>query len=607
MIEQFSIPVHEIKLSTNPFRILRLLHLYFLLRKIKPDIVQTWMYHADFLGGIIARIASCRKIIWNIRNTDFLTDAFASPWTWLMLKLSALFSRFLPSTIVVVANEAKSNHARLGYAEDKMFVIPNGFDANVFRPDDDARKSVRKELGLSNDRILIGSVGSYNFYKNQKLFVETALSLCADFPNLCFVMVGRGVDEENEELSALVQGSSFTNRFLMLGERMDVPRIFNCLDLFCLHSISEGFPNVLGEAMATGIPCVATDVGDAGYLLGDTGKLVPPNNQKLLAAALRSLIRLSCEERAQMGARSRQRIMNDFTLAMTNQRYLELYQQSGTTMSNIDKKVVDGFGSEWAEFDQSQLSPDEVNDLFQKYFSIFPWDRISGESVGFDLGCGSGRWAKLAASRVGHLHCIDPSAALGVAKSTLESLSNCSFHKAHAGNLPFEDATMDFGYSLGVLHHIPDPEEALTECVRKIKPKAPFLVYLYYAFDNKPWWFRMVWRCSNLMRLVISRLPRSLCFLVCNLIAIFVYWPLARFSLLLPKLGLSAQHFPLNFYSKLSLYTMRTDSLDRFGTRLEHRFTKSEIREMMERSGLVGIEFSDSTPYWCAIGFRAQN
>lgn len=276
-------------------------------------------------------------------------------------------------------------------------------------------------------------------------------------------------------------------------------------------------------------------------------------------------------------------------------------------MSNIDKKVIEGFGYEWKQFDQLQLSSEEVHTRFQEYFSIFPWDRISRESVGFDLGCGSGRWAKLTAPRVGHLHCIDPSSALEVAKANLESLSNCSFHKAHAGNLPFEDATMDFGYSLGVLHHIPDPEEALTECVRKIKPKAPLLVYLYYAFDNKPWWFRMLWRCSNLMRLVISRLPRSLCSLICNLIAIFVYWPLARFSLLLPKLGLSAQHFPLNFYSKLSFYTMRTDSFDRFGTRLEHRFTRSEIKEMMERSGLVEIEFSDSTPYWCAIGFRAQN
>lgn len=328
MIEQFSIPVHEIKLGTNPFRILRLLHLYFLLRKIKPDIVQTWMYHADFLGGIIARIASCRKIIWNIRNTDFLTDAFASPWTWLTLKLSALFSRFLPSAIVVVANEAKSNHARLGYAEDKMVVIPNGFDADTFRPDDDVRRSIRKELGLSDDRMVIGSVGSYGFYKNHKLFVETALSLCPDFHNLSFVMVGRGVDDENDELSALIEGTSFADRFLLLGERMDAPRIFNSFDLFCLHSISEGFPNVLGEAMATGIPCVATDVGAAGYLLGDAGKLMPSNDQKLLAEALRSVIELPRKERVQMGARSRQRIISDFTLAITNQRYLELYQQS---------------------------------------------------------------------------------------------------------------------------------------------------------------------------------------------------------------------------------------------------------------------------------------
>jgi hypothetical protein len=163
---------------------------------------------------------------------------------------------------------------------------------------------------------------------------------------------------------------------------------------------------------------------------------------------------------------------------------------------------------------------------------------------------------------------------------------------------------MDFGYSLGVLHHIPNTQSALNDCVDKLKSGAPFLLYLYYAFDNKPIWFRLLFKISNLIRLVVSRLPHKIRYFVSQVIAIFIYFPISRFSFLLEKLGLNVDKIPLSAYRNSSFYTMRTDSLDRFGTKLEQRFTKVEIENMMRAAGLKDIKFSSSVPFWCAVGIK---
>jgi ubiquinone/menaquinone biosynthesis C-methylase UbiE len=273
---------------------------------------------------------------------------------------------------------------------------------------------------------------------------------------------------------------------------------------------------------------------------------------------------------------------------------------------NIDRNVVRGFGDEWSRFDQSELSSAELEQMFDNYFNIFPWERLSAQAVGFDLGCGSGRWAKFVAPRVGTLHLIDPSSeALEVAKRNLQSADNCYFHLAGAEENPLSDNSCDFGYSLGVLHHIPDTEAGLRTCVAKIKPGSPFLLYLYYRFDNRPAWFRMLWAASDAVRKVVSKLPYSLRYGISQIFAALVYFPLARTALLLEKLGLDVKHFPLSQYRNNSFYVMRNDALDRFGTGLEKRFTKDEIRAMMERSGLEGIVFS-TTSFWTAVGIKKQ-
>ena len=267
---------------------------------------------------------------------------------------------------------------------------------------------------------------------------------------------------------------------------------------------------------------------------------------------------------------------------------------------NVDPRTVRGFGREWAAFDQSALSAAELERLSDAYFSIFSFDNL-GE--GFDLGCGSGRWAKLVAPRVAHLHCIDPSAeALAVARRNLAGQDNVSFHLASSQAIPLPDNSQDFGYSLGVLHHIPDTEAAMRDCVRKLKPGAQFLVYLYYRFDNRPAWFRAIWSASDLVRRGVSKLPFKPRKAVTGVLAATVYFPLARFARLLELAGFPAKNVPLYGYRNMTFYSMRTDALDRFGTALEHRFTRSEIAAMMTRCGLDEIRFQDDVPYWVAVG-----
>lgn len=273
--------------------------------------------------------------------------------------------------------------------------------------------------------------------------------------------------------------------------------------------------------------------------------------------------------------------------------------------TNVDVKTVEGFGEEWSKFDQSELDERERLQIFESYFSVFPWENLPKDAIGFDLGCGSGRWAKSVAPRVGKLICIDASAdALEVAKKNLQNQTNCEFHNASVAEMPLADASMDFGYSLGVLHHIPNPIEGIKECTSKLKAGAPFLIYLYYAFDNRPAWFRALWKISDVLRQGISKLPTAIKHFFAEVIAVTVYFPLARTAYLLEKSGLNVSAFPLSIYRDKSFYTMRTDALDRFGTRLEYRFTRRQIEEMLTEAGLENIKFSNEMPFWCAVGTK---
>ncbi|MEW5886688.1 MAG: class I SAM-dependent methyltransferase [Pseudomonadota bacterium] len=273
---------------------------------------------------------------------------------------------------------------------------------------------------------------------------------------------------------------------------------------------------------------------------------------------------------------------------------------------NLDQQTVRGFGDEWSRFTQTQLSPAVREQIFADYFSLFDWAALPADAVGADIGCGSGRWAQVVAPRVGRLVLIDASSeAIAVAQSNLRGVSNVSFLTASVGAMPVDDASLDFAYSLGVLHHVPDTAAAIASVAAKLKPGAPFLIYLYYAFDNRGWPYRALWRISDGVRRVVSRLPHPLRYLVSQVIAALGYWPLARAALLLERVGRLPAAWPLAYYRDKPFYVLRTDALDRFGTRLEQRFTREQMRSMLAQAGFEHVRFSDHAPYWCAVGIKA--
>jgi ubiquinone/menaquinone biosynthesis C-methylase UbiE len=291
--------------------------------------------------------------------------------------------------------------------------------------------------------------------------------------------------------------------------------------------------------------------------------------------------------------------------AVLGAAYFYCWEETDLVAPNIDLKTVEGFGEEWQAFDQSGLDPDVLRFWFDAYFSLMPFSELR-DAEGFDLGCGSGRWAQLVAPKVGKLHCIDPAPkALDVARRKLAALPNVEFHLADADAIPLKEASQDFGYSLGVLHHIPDTKAALARCVGKLKKGAPFLLYLYYDFDNRPPWFRLIWKASEAGRRIVSRLPFPLRRRVSDMIAAAIYLPLARSARMLERRGANVDSLPLSAYRHADFYTMRTDALDRFGTRLEQRFSRQEIGQIMAESGLKDIVFREDVPYWVALGRKA--
>ena len=273
-------------------------------------------------------------------------------------------------------------------------------------------------------------------------------------------------------------------------------------------------------------------------------------------------------------------------------------------MENKDNKTIKSFEDEWKKYDQLSLSNKELKDLFNKYFDIFPWHLINSKSEGVDFGSGSGRWAYFIAKKVGVLNCIEPSAAIEVSKKKLKKFNNIRYIKSSLDASNLKKSSQDFGFSLGVLHHIPNTQQAIKSCSNLLKPGAPFLLYLYYSFDNRPIWYKAIWQFTNLLRMIISIFPSFLKNLITNLIAFLVYLPLAKLCNIIELIGFSSKNIPLSFYKNSSFYTMRTDSRDRFGTPLEKRFSKKEIQTMMEDAGFKNIKFSKEAPYWCAVGIK---
>ena len=282
----------------------------------------------------------------------------------------------------------------------------------------------------------------------------------------------------------------------------------------------------------------------------------------------------------------------------------EIFDFTVSDDSNLDEKTVQSFGEEWSKFDD--FSAQELNVTGAEYFDVLPVD-FPLNAIVLDVGCGTGRWSKYLAEKVEFIEAIDPSDAVLSAYKLLKNNKNVRITKASVETIPFKDETFDLVFSLGVLHHIPNTFDAMKKCVEKVKPGGYFLVYLYYSLDNRGVFYKFLFQCSNLVRLVISKLPTKLKQFTCNLIAVFVYYPFISISRFLFAIGLKklANKIPLAYYRNKSWNIVKNDSLDRFGTPLEQRFSKIEIEKMMLDSGLTDIVFSPKNPYWHAIGRKA--
>jgi glycosyltransferase involved in cell wall biosynthesis len=327
MLEAVGVRVIALNMSPGRPSPIAFIRLVKLLRKANPDVVQTWMYHGDLFGGLAARVAGIRSVFWGIRHTN-LESGKSKKTTILIAKVLAKLSWWLPIKIVVCAQRAMQTHESMGYDRRKMRFIPNGYDLEDFKPGLDPQGKLNASLVPEAHIPLIGTVGRFDLQKDHCNLIEALAILRDRIPKFRCVLVGTGLDSSNAQVLELIAQRDLASYVELLGRRNDIPNIMNALDLHVLPSASEAFPNVVAEAMACGTPCVVTDVGDAAYIVGDTGWVVPPRDPMKLAEAIAAAVQQKFSDPAGWRRRcqaSRDRIKNNFDIQTMVKKYQEVW------------------------------------------------------------------------------------------------------------------------------------------------------------------------------------------------------------------------------------------------------------------------------------------
>ena len=325
-IKMLGVPVHALGMKRGKPHPVAMIKLSSLLRRKKPDLVQTWLYHSDLIGGLAAKLAGNNKIYWSIRQSNIDVDSNKRTTIWIA-KACAKLSSWLPDKIIVCSHAALESHQALGYCKEKMFVIPNGFDLDEFRPDPVARKSVRKELKLDENALLVGLVARFDPQKDHRNFIEAAQLVREKIPAAHFMLCGEGIDNENKQLMQWIEKGKMEGCFHLLGIRKDVARLIVAMDVAVSSSLGEGFPNVVGEAMACSVPCVVTDVGDSALIVADTGRVVPAKDPDALATAIIGVLQAPPAFREEMGALARQRVKMNYSLDSVVRKYEAVFRE----------------------------------------------------------------------------------------------------------------------------------------------------------------------------------------------------------------------------------------------------------------------------------------
>jgi glycosyltransferase involved in cell wall biosynthesis len=331
-IEKLGINVYELGVRAPWFGPLDFARLLALIRKVRPDVVQTWLYHPNVLAGTAARLCGVRRLIWNLRSSPPLPDRAKASRYW-AFKLGQVLSSWLPDVVVSCSNQALRAHQAKGYGSKRNVVIPNGFELPDFPSNSEDQQSAREECGIKGHAFVIGMVARFHPDKDHRTFVNAACELMRREPalvaqhNIQFVLCGEGITWGNGKLAEWIDNFGLRSRFHLLGRQSDAARVMASFDIASLSSISEAFPNVVGEAMAQGIPCVVTDVGETGAVVGNTGSIVPASNPGAMAYEWARLARMSEAQRRQLGLEARERIRFFFSLRNTISAYEALYTE----------------------------------------------------------------------------------------------------------------------------------------------------------------------------------------------------------------------------------------------------------------------------------------
>ena len=506
---------------------------------------------------------------------------------WLLRnKISKLIKR---SKLVVSGNKYLDDYA-IKAGAPKNIIINTNVDITLY-------KSMVVKKNSQFTIVWIGSPSTANYIS----LMEDALKIICKKLSAKFIMIGGRYEIDGIDIE-YVEWSSETEVKILKSSHVGIMPLFDK----GWEKGKCGFKLI--QYMASSLPVIASPVGINSDLIvnGENGYLV--NSTAEWVNAFDAIYSSSGEKMGATGfsfAESKYSILLSATYLINNIE-ASILRGGFKSIENINHHLVSDFGNEWTKFDQSRLSKEELNKIWKDYFSVFPWDSLSkSKSIGVDIGCGTGRWAEFILPHIKKLHLVDPSfAALNVARKKLEKFDNTEFHEVGVDSLPFKENSLDFAYSLGVLHHVPNINIAFLDISKKLKKGAPLLVYLYYSMENKQVWFKLIWKTADYIRKLIIIFPYPVRFFLSQIIALFIYFPIILSGRILNKMSILPDNWPLCYYIDKSFYIIRNDSLDRFATSLENRFSRNDIEKLFTNNGFGDVKFSDKEPFWCASGIK---
>ncbi|TWT03631.1 glycosyltransferase [Planomicrobium sp. CPCC 101079] len=314
--------IYSLNIDQGKFGPLRIFEIFKIIKREKPDVIQTWMYHCDLFGILLKMMFPKVKLVWNIRHSHLVKGADKGT-TILVARILSILS-FIPDKIICGSTAAQQYHTELGYRKNKTIVIPNGFDTEIFAPDDQVKKAIRRELEIPENHLVIGHVGRAKKIKNQIDLIKAFAEISKVHKNVTLVLLGNGMIEKYKSHELVKDNDNIR----LLGETPNVDRYLKVFDLFVLPSLSEGFPNVIGEAMASGVACVSTEVGDSPQIIGNSRLIAKKNSVDDLYEKITYWLELEEEKKEELKIFSRKRILDLYSIEKVVQLYLNLYRKA---------------------------------------------------------------------------------------------------------------------------------------------------------------------------------------------------------------------------------------------------------------------------------------